>query len=124
MLIEIFQQHNKEMAELVGSEYSAGTLERYTTSLKHTQSFLQWKYQIDDIDISQLNYEFISGYEFWLKSVRKCSHNPIMKYLSNFRKIVNRCIRNGWLQKGPFLSWISLCRCKKNETFGDLYRRR
>jgi hypothetical protein len=25
-----------------------------------------------------------------------------MKYLSNFRKIVNRCIQNGWLLRNPF----------------------
>ncbi|MBO9562702.1 MAG: phage integrase SAM-like domain-containing protein [Niastella sp.] len=93
------------MAALVGNEYSAGTLERYETSMRHTRSFLQWKYKVDDMDITQLNYEFISEYEFWLKSVRKCSHNPAMKYLSNFRKIVNRCIRNGWLQKDPFLGF-------------------
>jgi site-specific recombinase XerD len=105
MILEIFQQHNDEMAQLIGSEYAPGTLERYTTSLKHTRSFMQWKYKVDDIDITELNYEFISGYEFWLKSVRKCSHNPAMKYLSNFRKIVNRCIRNGWLQKDPFLGF-------------------
>lgn len=28
-----------------------------------------------------------------------------MKYLSNFRKIVNICIRNGWLQKDPFIAF-------------------
>jgi hypothetical protein len=47
---------------------------------------MKWKYQIEDIDIKQLNYEFISNYEFWLKSVRKCDHNTSVKYLSNFRR--------------------------------------
>ena len=28
-----------------------------------------------------------------------------MKYLSNFRKIVNRCIRSGWLAKDPFVGF-------------------
>jgi site-specific recombinase XerD len=63
---------------------------------------LQWKYQITDIDIVKLDYEFITEYEFWLKSVRKCDHNTTIKYLSNFRKIVNQCLRKGWLQKNPF----------------------
>jgi site-specific recombinase XerD len=102
MLMEVFKHHNEQMAELVGREYSAATLERYNTSYKHTLSFLQWKYKVTDIDITQLDYEFISEYEFWLKSTRRCDHNSTMKYLSNFRKIVNRCIRNGWLQRDPF----------------------
>ncbi|MES1197679.1 MAG: site-specific integrase [Chitinophagaceae bacterium] len=102
MLVEIFKRHNEQMKELVGREYAAGTLERYETSLRHTISFLQWKYKVIDIDILKIKYEFISEYEFWLKSVRKCEHNSTMKYLTNFRKIVFRCVRNGWLNKDPF----------------------
>lgn len=105
MLMEIFKHHNDQMAALVGIEYAPGTLERYTTSFNHTRSFLEWKYKISDIDISRLNYEFISEYEFWLKSVRKCDHNTTMKYLSNFRKIVKRCLLNSWLQKDPFMGF-------------------
>ncbi|TAJ49993.1 MAG: site-specific integrase [Chitinophagaceae bacterium] len=105
MLMEVFKHHNDQMAALVGIEYAAGTLERYTTSFNHTRSFLEWKYQVTDMDIAKLNYEFISEYEFWLKSVRKCDHNTTMKYLSNFRKIVKRCLLNGWLQKDPFMGF-------------------
>jgi len=102
MVLQIFQQDNNEVEALVDIDFSAATLERYKTSLQHTETFIQWKYGISDIDIKRLNFEFISQYEFWLKTVRKCNHNTTMKYLSNFRKIVNRCIRNGWLDKDPF----------------------
>lgn len=105
MLLEIFQQHNNQVAELIGKEFSAATLERYKTSLEHTRSYLQWKYHVADIDIRKLDFEFISEYEFWLKSVRSCNHNTSIKYLSNFRKIVNRCIRNGWLTSDPFVGF-------------------
>ncbi len=30
---------------------------------------------------------------------------PTMKYLSNFKKIINRCLRNGWLQRDPFMGF-------------------
>ena len=103
MLMEIFKNHNSQMAALVGREYAPGTLQRYETSFRHTQSFLKWKYKVADFEISKLDFEFISDYEFWLKSIRKCDHNTTIKYLSNFKKIVNRCLRNGWLQKDPFL---------------------
>lgn len=105
MLMEVFKYHNEQLAALVGKEYAPGTLERYTTSYKHTLAFMQWKYNINDIDISKLNFEFISEYEFWLKSVRNCDHNSTMKYLGNFKKIINRCIRNGWLQRDPFIGF-------------------
>lgn len=102
MLMEIFEQHNEQMKALVNHEFSPLTLERYTTSKKHTQEFMKWKYKKNDIDIKKLKYEFITDYEFWLKSVRRCDHNTSMKYLSNFKKIVNICIKNGWLDRDPF----------------------
>ncbi len=105
MLLQIFQHHNDQMTALVGQEYAAGTLERYKTSYKHTEAFLEWKYKCADMDITKLDFDFITEYEFWLKSVRKCDHNTTMKYLSNFKKIINRCLRNGWLQRDPFMGF-------------------
>jgi len=105
MLLEIFEHHNKQMKDLIGQEFSPLTFERYTTSKKHTKEFMKWKYNVDDIDIKELNYEFITDYEFWLKSVRKCDHNTSMKYLSNFKKIVNICLKNGWLTRNPFFGY-------------------
>jgi site-specific recombinase XerD len=93
------------MAALVTREYAHGTLERYRTAFSHTLSFLESRYKVSDIDINALNYEFITEYEFWLKTVRKCGQNSTSKYLSNFRKIVNHCIRSGWLIRDPFLGY-------------------
>ena len=105
MLMKIFQQHNDEVKSLVGKDFAPGTLERYKTSYDHTQSFMECKYGVSDIDIKKLDYEFISQYEFWLKTIRNCNHNTSIKYIFNFRKIVNRCIRNGWLDKDPFVGF-------------------
>lgn len=105
MLLEIFEHHNKQMKELIGQEFSPLTFERYTTSKKHTHEFIKWKYNVDDMNINDLNFEFITDYEFWLKSVRKCDHNTTIKYLSNFKKIVNICLKNGWLPRNPFLGY-------------------
>lgn len=105
MLIAIFKQHNEQVKELVGKDFSAATYQRYQTSKLHTQSFIKWKYKVDDIDIKKLNHEFINDYAFWLKSKRDCSHNTTMKYLANFKKVVLLCIKNDWLQKDPFASF-------------------
>lgn len=105
MLMEIFTQHNQQMKALINKEFSPLTFERYETSFRHTQEFMKWKYNVSDIDIKELNYEFIADYEFWLKSKRNCDHNTTMKYLSNFKKIVNLCIKNGWLDRDPFVGF-------------------
>lgn len=105
LLMEQFKHHNEQMKALVGKDYSESTLERYETSYKHTLHFLASKYKVSDIDITKLDYDFISNYEFWLKTVRNCDHNTTIKYLSNFKKIVNHCVRSGKLQRDPFLGF-------------------
>jgi site-specific recombinase XerD len=73
--------------------------------LDHTRSFIKWKYKNEDLDIQSLDYEFISAYSFWLRPVQNCSHNTTVKYLANFKKIVLICIKNGWLQRNPFIQF-------------------
>lgn len=105
LLIPIFTEHNRKIKELVGSEYAPGTLERYETSLKHTKDFLQWKYKVSDIDIEKIDHAFITEYEFYLRTERKCANNTAVKYIKNFHKIINICLANGWLTKDPFANY-------------------
>src|ERR1044072_8184864 len=48
MLMEIFKQHNNQIKELVGKDFSPATYKRYETSKLHTKTFLQWKYKTED----------------------------------------------------------------------------
>ena len=105
MLIAVFQKHNEEVEALIDKGFAAGTVERYKTSLSHTQEFIKWKFRISDIDIRDIGHEFITDYDFYLRSVRKCANNTVIKYIKNFKKIVRICIANGWLDKDPFVKY-------------------
>ncbi|MBW4359372.1 site-specific integrase [Flavobacterium taihuense] len=107
LLMPIFEEHNRKMKELVGQEYAPGTLERYATSLKHTKDFLSWKYNTSDIAIEKIDHAFITEYEFYLRSERKCANNTAVKYIKNFHKIINQCLANGWLNRDPFANYKS-----------------
>ena len=107
MLIPIFEDHNTKIKELIGIEYAARTLERYKTSLKHTIDFLEWKYKVSDIDIKEINHAFVTDYEFYLRTVRKCANNTAVKYIKNFSKIIKLCLANDWLDKNPFANYKS-----------------
>jgi len=104
-LLQVFKQHNEELAILAGKDYAPLTIKRYSTALRHTKEFIKWKYKASDFEISKLNYDFISSFSFYFKSVRNCNHNSTMKYLKNFKKIVLLCIKNGWLNKDPFIGF-------------------
>ena len=107
MLVPIFEDHNQKMEALLNQEFAPGTLERYKTSLKHTIDFLKWKYNVSDIDIKKIDHVFVTEYEFYLRSVRKCANNTAVKYIKNFGKIIRICIANGWIDKNPFANFKS-----------------
>ncbi|MBS1524719.1 MAG: site-specific integrase [Bacteroidetes bacterium] len=101
-VLQALREHNSQMEALVGNGYSEGTLERFETVYKHVQAFIEWKYQAEDLELKELNYDFAADFAFWLKAVRKCNHNSTMKYVANFKKIVLKCISKGWLTADPF----------------------
>jgi site-specific recombinase XerD len=105
MLLEIFEEHNKQFGELVGKDYSKGSLKRFQVVVKALGEFLQWKFQVSDISIKKLNFEFINDFEFYLKSVRNCSHNTVMGYVKKLKKIVRQCVAKDWLDKDPFMAY-------------------
>jgi hypothetical protein len=43
MLVEIVEQHNKDIKSLIGKGYAKATYVKYETTKKHLQAFLQWK---------------------------------------------------------------------------------
>jgi len=105
MLIGIFEEHNQQVKALIDKEFAKGTHKRYETSLRHTQDFLKWKYHLNDINIKKINHEFVTSYDFYLRTVRKCNNNSTIKYIKNFKKVVRICMANGWLDKDPFVKY-------------------
>jgi site-specific recombinase XerD len=121
-VLEEFQKHNDEMLALVQKgvqikkekddgllsaneqeiEYAPGTHKRYVTARLHIREFMLYKYKRDDFEFQELNYEFIKDYEFFLKTIRNCSNNTTLKYISNFRKIVRNAIDKGFITTDPF----------------------
>lgn len=104
-LIEVFILHNEMMKSRVGVDFSKSTFTRYSTTLDHIQNFLEHSYRKSDVLLQQLQYSFITDLEHYLKTVRKCNHNSTLKYIRNFRKIINLAVRNDWMDKDPFKAY-------------------
>jgi len=105
MLLEIFQEHNDEVESLIGKDFAAGTAERYRTCKKHVAAYVKKKYKNNDIPVQDVDHQFITGLEYYLKTTRKCAHNSAIKYITNFKKIIRIAHANDWIDKDPFLHW-------------------
>lgn len=103
MIVEEFQLHNDELLALVKrGEYAIGTHTRFEISKKHLKEFVRFKYDMQDMDFRELNFEFIKDYEFYLKTVKNISNNTAVKYITNFKKIVLRAIDKEIITHDPF----------------------
>lgn len=102
-ILEEFDLHNSELLVLVNKgEYAMGTYERYQIARSHVSKFVKFKYQRDDLEFRELNFEFIKDYEFYLKTIRNCANNTTLKYIANFKTIVLRAIAKEIIFKDPF----------------------
>lgn len=101
-IMEEFTLHNDEIKALVSREYSKVTHIRYETAKSHVSDFLKFKYDVDDLEFRELNYEFVKDFEFYLKTVKRISNNTTLKYISNFKKIVLRAIDKEIITIDPF----------------------
>ena len=84
MLLDIFREHNDRCHKLAGNGMSPATGERYETSYKHTANFIKDNFGKEDIPIGDVDHKFITDYEFWLRTERKCNqkYNAYLKELA------------------------------------------
>ena len=106
-LLKVFDYHNEEMK----TKLEWGTLKNYYTTRAYMESYIKDKYRSSDIFISQLNYQFITGFEKYMKEAKPldpkkpCGQNTIMKHIERLKKVINLAIKNEWLLRDPFMKF-------------------
>lgn len=105
-LLWAMAEHNM----IMGKVLKQGTLKNYITTEKYLKAFIAQKYRGTDIFLSKLTYEFISGFEFYVRTsaIREtdpCTNNGTMKHMERLKKVVNWALKNEWLDKNPFANF-------------------
>lgn len=120
MLLEVYEEHNVEFAQLIGKGLSYRTLQKYRTIKGYVAEFLQYRYHLDDIAITKIDYQFVKDFEIYLKSVKSCCHNTTMDYLKKVKKILNQCIVKKWIDRSPFTGFrMSVAETNKTYLTGE-----
>jgi site-specific recombinase XerD len=105
ILVEAITLHNKNMKALVGKDYAKGTLKRFEVLERHVLDFLSFQYRKSDIDIKSIDHEFISAFDFYLRTEKANTNNTAIKHLKNLGKIVRICMSNKWISTDPFFGY-------------------
>ena len=106
-ILGLYQEHNDKMKALIGKGYAYSSLEKHYSTIGHLKEFLKWKYKADDLSIERVDYNFISEFQFYLKSEKNISNNTSIKYLRNLGKIVRIAINANYLKQNPFAAIAS-----------------
>ncbi len=104
-VFKVFEEHNKKVKTLIGASFAHGTYERYQTTFKHIKDFIKWKYERDEFYLHEIDHEFITEFDYYLRAVRKCSNNTVVKYIKNFGKIIRYSLANSWIKQNPLINY-------------------
>lgn len=73
MFFEAFEEHNEQMAQLVGKEYNLTTLRRYRLCLRYFKEMLSKETKVEDIPFKNVTGEMIRNFEAFLKIEKDCA---------------------------------------------------
>lgn len=103
-LLSLIDYHNLQMKEVLAH----GTIKNYYTTAKYLKEFVSVQFKKQDIYLTELDYQFITHFEYFLRTYVPTDHhkgmenNGVMKHLERFRKIIRLAVKLGWIEKNPF----------------------
>ena len=102
-LLQLFDDFNADYEKLVGSETSYKTYTRYLLTRRRLAEFMEAKYRINDILLTDINPKFINDFYIYLRTTDgQNGHNYHMKMIQRFRTIYKVAQDNGWVTVNPF----------------------
>jgi len=120
-LLWIVNQHNTLMKQIL----KPGCMKNYYTTEKYIKLFLKHQYKITDILLDELNYEFITYFEFYVRNnaIKKndpCTNNGTMKHMERLKKMVTWAVKNEWLTRNPFTNFKLRFKHKERDFLTEL----
>jgi integrase/recombinase XerD len=103
----LLKYHNEHMKTVL----SPGTLKNYSTTEKYLKAFIQCRFRRNDISLSELNYQFITEFEFFLRKTQPLQlnnplgNNGIMKHMERLKKMAALATKMEWITKNPFTAY-------------------
>lgn len=100
-LMQAFDLHNNEFAELVSIDKAAnGTLVRYKRSKRKAEEFLLKKLKKNDISLSDIKFEMAPAFYHYL-IMNDIDENTSKQYVKTLKQVLKKAVNSGWLSANP-----------------------
>ncbi|MDW3193051.1 MAG: site-specific integrase [Cytophagales bacterium] len=114
--LSYFEAHEQEVKSKIGIDYSSGTHKNYIATLKHLRTYIARNYKGQVVTLKDLDYDFLSGFESFLKLAVGNSNNGSIKHIQRVKRVINLAIKRGKLTTNPFATF-SVKKEKTNRDF-------
>lgn len=101
-VLSLYDIKVEQKRNLVGKTIRCTTLSKYLATRKRVGDFMVYKYKKEDMPIRDVDFQFVTDYEVYLKSVCGCGHNSTVKHLRYLKQIVSNALKNRYITVDPF----------------------
>ncbi|WP_313098266.1 site-specific integrase [Epilithonimonas sp.] len=101
-LIEYYQIYLERLKKLIGIEIKQQTWDKFSYIKKDVSEFIKHHYKKSDVKLKDLDFNFISEFEYYSKIELEHKQVTINKALQRLKKVVKQSVINGYLDKNPF----------------------
>jgi site-specific recombinase XerD len=102
-VLDYLDNHIKEIT--LRSQIKTISLNKYKQSQNTLKGYIPEKYGRPDLLMDQVNYEFINGYDLYLKKTLNLHKNTINKYHSRLRTLLLKALAEGIISKQPYANF-------------------
>lgn len=101
-LLQMYDLHNEEMAQLVGKLYTNATLIKYQMSRDIMKQFITETMGKQDVELHDVTVSFVKKHDLYLRTVRNNMTNSVTKRLQHLKKVVRYAKQLGFSDSNPF----------------------
>lgn len=101
-LLQMYDLHNEEMAQLVGKVYTNATLIKYQMSKDIMKQFIVDTMGKQDVELHDVTVSFVKKHDLYLRTVRNNVTNSVTKRLQHLKKVIRYAKQLGYSDHNPF----------------------
>ena len=101
-VMRIYEEQLTEMKKLKGKDFAPATIIKYKNTQLRLKQYMRNKFHRGDIYLYELNYQFMSGFEAFLKQKYNNSTNTCYKHYQRFTRVIHKAMHKGYIDKYPF----------------------
>lgn len=102
-VVRYFQKYLDKIFKLIGKDLKLATWKKYNYACIQIVGFIKFKYKKNDISLDKINLQFLTEFEYYLKTEQNQCQSTINKAIQRFRRLITIGIAEGFLEKDPFI---------------------